>query len=211
MTMSKLTISIFENKVFLEILKELNLFQNAEIKFIENYNKDFLNKNLNNNIMIFFLNAKNMGYFSELKTKDLPVLLVNNSLNNFNKFLENQIKAPFKIVDFENKMKVILAKQKFKESSFIKLGNYQINKNERKIERNGRELKLTEKEVNFLIFFESNKSPIKKEFILKNLWNYSTDSDTHTVETHIHRLRKKILKNFNDNNFIKNNDEGYYI
>jgi len=99
--MSKLTISIFENKVFLEILKELNLFQNAEIKFIENYNKDFLNKNLNNNIMIFFLNAKNMGYFSELKTKDLPVLLVNNSLNNFNKFLENQIKAPFKIVDFE--------------------------------------------------------------------------------------------------------------
>jgi len=211
MTMSKLTISIFENKVFLEILKELNLFQNAEIKFIENYNKDFLNKNLNNNIMIFFLNAKNMGYFSELKTKDLPVLLVNNSLNNFNKFLENQIKAPFKIVDFENKMKVILAKQKFKESSFIKLGNYQINKNERKIERNGRELKLTEKEVNFLIFFASNKSPIKKEFILKNLWNYSTDSDTHTVETHIHRLRKKILKNFNDNNFIKNNDEGYYI
>ena len=82
---------------------------------------------------------------------------------------------------------------------------------EKKIKKDNLELRLTEKEINFLIFFASNKNPVSKNFILKNLWHYSEDSDTHTIETHIHRLRKKILKRFNDNNFIKNNDEGYYI
>ena len=50
-----------------------------------------------------------------------------------------------------------------------------------------------------------------RNIVLNKVWNYSTESDTHTVETHIHRLRKKILEKFDDNNFIKNNDKGYYI
>ena len=59
--------------------------------------------------------------------------------------------------------------------------------------------------------FSQNNSPISKDYVLKNVWNYSSDTETHTVETHIHRLRKKILEKFNDNNFIKNNNKGYYI
>ena len=66
-------------------------------------------------------------------------------------------------------------------------------------------------EVNFLILFSKNKEPISKNVVLKNVWKYSEDSETHTVETHIHRLRKKILVQFGDNNFIKNNNDGYYI
>ena len=73
------------------------------------------------------------------------------------------------------------------------------------------ELKLTEKEINFLILFSEKKNPITRSFILKNIWHYSSKSDTHTVETHIHRLRKKILEKFKDSNFIKNGEEGYYI
>jgi len=73
------------------------------------------------------------------------------------------------------------------------------------------DLQLTEKEINFLILFSQNQKPLSRNFILKNVWHYSSRSDTHTVETHIHRLRKKILEKFNDSNFIKNNDEGYYI
>ena len=73
------------------------------------------------------------------------------------------------------------------------------------------ELQLTEKEINFLILFSKNDEPINRNIVLNKIWNYSPESDTHTVETHIHRLRKKILEKFNDNNFIKNNDKGYYI
>ena len=73
------------------------------------------------------------------------------------------------------------------------------------------ELQLSEKEVNFLIMFSENKKPMSKEFVLKSVWNYSSESETHTVETHVHRLRKKILKKFGDSSFIKNNSKGYYI
>jgi DNA-binding response OmpR family regulator len=61
------------------------------------------------------------------------------------------------------------------------------------------------------MLFIDNKEPLNKNIVLKIVWNYSADSETHTVETHIHRLRKKILKKFGDDNFIKNNNKGYYI
>ena len=80
-----------------------------------------------------------------------------------------------------------------------------------KLKKNNLELQLTEKEINFLILFSKNHEPINRNIVLNKIWNYSSESDTHTVETHIHRLRKKILEKFNDNNFIKNNDKGYYI
>ena len=70
---------------------------------------------------------------------------------------------------------------------------------------------MSEKEINFLILFSKNKKPINRSSVLKNVWNYSSESETHTVETHIHRLRKKISEKFGDNAFIKNNNKGYYI
>ena len=73
------------------------------------------------------------------------------------------------------------------------------------------EVKLSEKEINFLILFSKSKEPISRNLVLKNVWNYSSESETHTVETHIHRLRRKIFEKFNDDNFIKNNNKGYYI
>ena len=73
------------------------------------------------------------------------------------------------------------------------------------------ELQLSEKEVNFLILFSKTKKPINRNLVLKEVWNYSEETETHTVETHIHRLRKKILEKFGDENFIKNNNKGYYI
>ena len=73
------------------------------------------------------------------------------------------------------------------------------------------ELQLSEKEINFLILFSKSNDPISIKFVLQNVWKYSSESETHTVETHIHRLRKKILQKFGDNNFIKNSNKGYYI
>ena len=86
-----------------------------------------------------------------------------------------------------------------------------IDKNERKLKKGDLTLQLSEKEVDFLILFSENKKPVSRNLVLKSVWNYSSESETHTVETHIHRLRKKILKKFNDRDFIKNNNKGYYI
>ena len=122
-----------------------------------------------------------------------------------------KLSSPFTIHDFKKKIIRLNAKAIFQKSSLIKLNDYIINKNERVIKKNNKELQLTEKEINFLILFSRNKEPVSRTFVLKNIWNYSSESETHTVETHIHRLRKKILDKFDDNNFIKNNSMGYYI
>ena len=118
---------------------------------------------------------------------------------------------PFLIKDFYKKVISLSAKAEFKKNSIINLNGYLIDKNERKIKKNNIDLQLSEKEINFLILFSENKKPINKNLVLKKVWNYSSNTETHTVETHIHRLRKKILKKFSDNDFIKNNKEGYYI
>ena len=91
------------------------------------------------------------------------------------------------------------------------MSGYIIDRNERKIKKNELELQLTEKEIDFLISFSKSSKPLSKNYVLKNVWKYSDESDSHTVETHIYRLRKKILEKFKDNNFIKNNEKGYYI
>ena len=121
------------------------------------------------------------------------------------------IEEPFKIIDLEKKIVSLFSKYEFKKSSIINLNNYILDKNESKIKKDNLELQLTEKEINFLILFCNNSKPLSRKLVLEQVWNYSSESDTHTVETHVHRLRKKILEKFNDNNFIKNNKKGYYI
>ena len=122
-----------------------------------------------------------------------------------------ELKIPFKILDFEKKVISLFAKSQFRKNSIINLNGYVIDKNERKLKKNNLEIQLSEKEINFLILFSGNKEPITKNAVLKKVWKYSEKSETHTVETHIHRLRKKILEKFDDNDFIKNNNKGYYI
>ena len=118
---------------------------------------------------------------------------------------------PFSILDFKKKIVVLIAKSKFKQNSLIHLRDYVIDKNERRIKKNNLELQLSEKEIDFLILFSENKNPLRRDLVLKKVWKYSRETETHTVETHIHRLRKKIFEKFNDNNFIKNNKKGYFI
>jgi len=133
------------------------------------------------------------------------------SLNKSTDFLQEQLKMPFSIIDFKKKVISLIAKNEFKKNSLINLRGYIIDKNERKIKKNNLELQLSEKEVNFLVLFAERKKPINRNLVLKNVWKYSQESETHTVETHIHRLRKKILEKFGDSHFIKNNNKGYYI
>ena len=212
--MNNLTISIFGSKIFSEIIKEIKLFSKLKTQFYENLNI-CVNEAKNQNLpVVFFVNNENIDFFSNNKIDSFPSIFITDSTISKNIFygeLSEQIYMPFSILEFQKKLISLVAKYEFKKNSLIKLGHYIIDKNERKIKKNKLELQLSEKEINFLILFSKIKKPISRSLVLKNVWKYSLESETHTVETHIHRLRKKILEKFGDNNFIKNNNEGYYI
>ena len=212
--MGNLTISIFGNQIFLEIMNELKLFSKYKIEFYDNLN--FCSKNAvrNDHLAIFFITEANKKDYEKVEKNNFPSIIITKSRispNMLSGEFTERLSIPFSILDLEKKIISLLTKYKFKESSLINLQGYIVDKNERKIKKNNLELQLTEKEINFLILFSQSEKPLSKNFILKKVWNYSSKSETHTVETHIHRLRKKILEKFNDNHFIKNNNEGYYI
>ena len=212
--MSKLTISIFGNKIFLEILNKLNLFSKYKIISCDKINLILGNNDDKTHIIVFFLTKENEKDCHTLLKENFTLIIVNNS-SVLKKMLPGgffeHLNMPFSILFFEKKLVSLLARYNFKKTSLINLRNYILDKNERKIKKNNLELQLTEKEVDFLILFSEVAVPLSRKFILKNVWNYSSNTETHTIETHIHRLRKKILLKFKDNNFIKNNDKGYFI
>jgi len=212
--MKNLTISIFGNQFFSEIVSELNLFANYKIQFYA----DLLlfKKNIKNNedLLVFFEDRENKSSIEILKEFNFPIIFVKENKNNefllTGEFID-YLEKPFAILEFKKKVVSLYSKFEFKKRSLIILKQYTLDKNERKIKKSNLSLQLTEKEIYFLLLFSKSQNPIPKDEILKTVWNYSMESDTHTVETHIHRLRKKILEKFGDDNFIKNNDKGYYI
>ena len=195
------TISIFGSKIFLEIINEVKLFSKFKIKFYNNLDLCIEDAEKESQLVVFFVNELNPNFIDKIKINNFPLILVVKSPVTKNQLSGGnieQLDMPFTIFDF-------------KKNSLIHLSGYIIDKNERNIKKDNLELQLSEKEINFLILFAKNKEPISKNLLLKNVWKYSAGSETHTVETHIHRLRKKILKKFNDRDFIKNNNKGYYI
>ena len=212
--MSNLTISIFGNKIFLDIINEIKLFSEFKIKYYEDLDlcvKDAENQNL---LVIFFVDKMDLSFLIKNKIYNFPSILITEpsvSKNMITTELNEQLNMPFTILELEKKIISLIAKNEFKNNSLIRLNDYIINKNERKIKKSDLELRLSEKEINFLNLFSKIRKPISRNLVLKNVWNYSSESETHTVETHIHRLRKKISKKFGDDNFIKNNSKGYYI
>ena len=104
-----------------------------------------------------------------------------------------------------------MARKNFNKNSSIKIKNYTLDKNERKLFKEKKHILLTEKEIQLLELLLAKKGAINKDKILKEVWGYSDETDTHTVETHVYRLRKKIKKTFLDENFILNKKEGYSL
>ena len=207
--MNDYTISIFDNKIFFEIIKEIKLFSKFKIKYYEDLNKCVEDAQKMDQISVFFFNSKD-----KIKENNIPLISIVKSKTSSKKPLgqiSEELKMPFTILDFKKKVISVISKNEFRKNSLVHLSGYIIDKNERKIKKNNLELKLSEKEVNFLVLFSQSQKPISKNKVLKNVWKYSSDSETHTVETHIHRLRKKILEKFGDSNFIKNDGKGYYI
>ena len=121
------------------------------------------------------------------------------------------LKLPTTIEEVNNIIEVSAAKNEFAKNSSISIKDYVLDKNEKKLIKNDKAIILTEKEVQLLEVLLTKKKPVSKDDILTLVWQYSAESDTHTVETHIYRLRKKISEKFLDEKFILNNKEGYYL
>ena len=128
-----------------------------------------------------------------------------------NILFDDKLYFSFNILDLKKKINDLLSSYKFSKNSSIDIKKYTIDKNLKIIKKDNVSINLTEKEVNLLVLLNEEKKPLSKTLILKKIWQYSTDADTHTVETHIYRLRKKILDKFGDREFINIFKEGYSL
>ena len=140
-----------------------------------------------------------------------PKLLLCHS-NNFKNINYNEvISFPINLIELNNKILQIIAAKQFVKNSSLNIKSYILDKNEKIIKKNALFATLTEKEIQLIELLFNSAKPVKKIDILSSIWKYSADADTHTVETHIYRLRKKLKEKFNDDSFILNNQDGYLI
>lgn len=214
--MKNITLNIIGQRVLADILKEKENIVKINILFFETL--DYFLKNIKDNTAknIVVTHLSNFKSIEQSNPKiDSPIFYLTNKKNNINTKTKLQkyelIYCPFNLKNFIEKINLAYMKSKFVIDSKVKLLNYTINLNTREISADQNKLKLTEREKDFLLFLKNSKKPQKIKKILESVWKYSKGIETHTVETHVHRLRKKFLDSFNDNNFIKNNKEGYYI
>ena len=138
-------------------------------------------------------------------------VLISNTENKHNFFSSKIIDRPFSIVNLNKIILNLITGDKFNKNSSIRIKDYVLDKNEKKLKKNNLFIYVTEKEIQLIELLFISKDPISKKNILKKVWLYSSEADTHTVETHVYRLRKKIQDKFKDDNLIVNVKEGYLI
>ena len=186
--MSTQNLIIYKFISLYDILEELSSDLNFNISLIEDEN--YLNQEI-----------KNYNNYLVVSKKRYP-----NINNQF--VLENKPIQIFKLIE---KINIKFLKIKFNNQSQVKVKKYTIDLNSREMLIQDVKLKLTEKEINTITYLSNSNKPVGIEELLKMVWSYQSDIETHTVETHIYRLRKKILNTFNDNKFIISKKNGYQI
>jgi DNA-binding response OmpR family regulator len=190
-------------------LKELKAYLNFDISVSKIYLNDSQQKNFD--ILIFHQDFLENNILQEIeKSNKIKILLSNTKKENPNYFNEI-ISLPISVNDLNDIVENSIIKKSFIINSSIKIKNYTLDKNEKKLIKDKTFILLTEKEIQLLELFLTNEKPVNKNKILEVVWKYSKSADTHTVETHIYRLRKKIKDKFSDEKFILNNDEGYLL
>jgi len=168
---------------------------------------DELSLNLNFNII--FVNDEN-SLKEKIKNFNNYLIISNKKYSDFNhQFVLNNI--PINIFKLIEKINIEFLKIQFSSQSEVKVNSYTIDLNSREMLINNTKLKLTEKEINTITYLSKSNKPVSIDELQENVWSYQSDIETHTVETHIYRLRKKILETFNDNEFILSKKNGYQI
>ena len=209
MTDKKNIILAFGNKEFNNSLIEIEEYLSFNIKILDDL-KNGISLESYQGIIVHEDGLKDNRFKDLIKNEKLNKIIFHNSKSI--KGAENIEKLNLP-ASFDQINKIVvnnIVKKKFKANSSFKIYNYKLDKNLRRLIKNTVFLELTEKEIE-LIELLKKKSFIKKKEILSTIWKYSDNADTHTVETHIYRLRKKIKNIFNDDTLIKSSKEGYTI
>ena len=191
--MHKNKIYIVDFPILFETLYEINDYLNYNLYNL-NY-EDYLKKNEDNKNSLFIIKKPNT---TEKKNFDIQ-----------NKFYLNNL--PIKLNELTQQINIFFLKSVYQSNSQINFKNYNLNLNDKIIKSDKKKLKLTEKEVKIITFLLSQRTPQKTLVLQKEIWGYKESLETHTVETHIYRLRKKIDDCFNDPDFLKKNRNGYLL
>ena len=195
--MIKQTIHIIDFKILYNILDEIKYYLKFQILHYKN-EEIFLNSNdLNLNDSLILVSPDNKVFLNNGKISGKKI----SSIPNY----------PITIDKLVEILNVNLIKQKYNYQSNIYIKDYKLDLNSRTITKNNQNLKLTQKEIDIILFLNGYEKPQKVNVLQNKVWGYSLELETHTVETHIYRLRKKIKDEFKDNNFILSNDDGYFI
>ena len=198
--MIKQNINIVNSKILFNILNEIKSNLNFDVSNYDNTN-DFIKKidlneiNFENSLIIIESDNKKIIEKKNLEKRYLYIL-------------EN---LPIVITKLIENINVKLIKLKYFDQSNLSIKDYKLDINSRIILRDSKQLKLTEKEVDIILFLKENNYPQKIHKLQSKVWKYSLNLETHTVETHIYRLRKKIREKFDDDEFIFSTDNGYII
>ena len=182
-----------------KIIIEIKDYFNYEVNYF-NEKKDLIKKIeedkkfLENSIVI--INQKDLSSLKN-KTDEKRIYCIN--------------QFPVKISNLIDQLNARLIQQNYSAQSNVNINKYILDTNARVLKKSDKELKLTEREIDTILFLKNKDKPVKVDILQKEVWKYGEDLETHTVETHIYRLRKKIKVTFNDDTFIKSKKDGYII
>jgi len=208
--MNNVHLHIIGSDSFHSLLKELDL--NYVIS-LDNYTKSNTDHFL---VRVIFAEELQLIKLRKLSYDNIPTIFL---LNNKNFLIKNKLRLldfhislilPIEILSFKEILNILLTKYNFFKKSKIIIKDYEIDSNQRLIMKGGAKVKLTEKELELILALNKNNG-LDKSFLLKNIWNYNSNLETHAFETHLHRLRKKINNIFKDNKFIIEKSSKYYL
>jgi DNA-binding response OmpR family regulator len=208
--MNNIHLHIIGSESFSSLLNELDFnYGISSGKNLKYNNKDLL-------VRIIFIDKLQLIEIKKYFLENIPTvfLLKDGDFLTKNKLhlLEFHVSlfVPIEILSFREILNILLTKYNFLKKSKIIIGSYEIDSNQRVIMKNSVQTKLTEKELELILTLNNNNG-LDKSFLLKNIWNRSSDLESHAFETHLHRLRKKINKFFKDKEFILEKKSLYYL
>jgi hypothetical protein len=207
--MNNIHLHIIGSKPFYNLLNELD----PNYTFSTDDNSKYNNKSI---ARIIFVKNVNLIKVKRYLQEDFPTIFV---LDNHEFLKKNKLQllqfhvsliAPLEFLSFKEILNILITKYSFFKKSKIIVNNYEIDSNQRIIIKKDIQAKLTEKELQLILILNDNNG-LDKSFLLRQIWNRSSDLESHAFETHLHRLRKKINKFFKDKNFIIEKNSKYYL
>ena len=208
--MNNIYLSVLGSKTFLNLINEL------EFSNILNLSSQLNHNNKKISVKILFANNLKIKEVKNYLLQNVPIILFLNQKDfikkNNLKLLDFHVslELPIEILSFKEILNILITKYNFFKKSKIIIQDYEIDSNERSITKQKIKVKLTEKELELILALNNNNG-LNKSFLLKNIWKHSLNLETHAFETHLHRLRKKMNKYFNDKNFIVEKNSLYYL